>query len=675
MTAVAAATAAGVGAVTRAAYALVLVLGGAISANQNPPTQQNPPQQQTPQLPIFRAGVDVVRVDVYPRRNDKVVEGLTKEDFQLTEDGVRQTIDTFEYIPIDMDRGVEPLDPRSLSEAQRMAADPRNRVFVFYLDTYEVTREGAYRAREPLLAFLQGSLGPHDLFAWMTPKQSPSYLEFTRMTQSLATVMSVTKSWGQKDSPVDDPEEMKLQGCEPGPPDGGPNSLVRMKRNQEFLSDLKGLIITLGALRQERKNLVILGERWQNILGDPFSRRSPEPSPAGAWHRSPAGVRADQGGPGSFVPKNPMADAMRFCDQVRQYLARTIIFDRAQTLIDLARRNNVALYFVPLAPASLTNFSVARTFAEETDGRVIVSNDIGRNLDQVLDHQTGFYMLGYRSGAGEAGKKPREIRVRTTKSGVDLDVRRVYDPVPPEFVATRNLPPPPVVRTDVEKAIDLLPPVRDDAEVVVQALRRVGSVDVSVEIVPRVASTNPWNSGGKATVTLRDAAGGAIETAEESFAAGSRSVRVSLPALDVSGAVRASARIAHADGATLSDSVAIQSAATAESAVATPLLWRAGSLPRLPFQPAALLSFGRTERVRVEWPLAGAVTEPTVRLLNVSGTPLQTDATITQLPGPPAVLRADLRLLSMAPGEYVIELAGTVDGKPVRELTAIRITR
>src|SRR6185436_18111343 len=166
---------------------------------QKPVPTPTPTPVQEPQRPVFRAGVDVVRVDVYPRSKNKIVEGLTAADFQLTEDGVVQSIETFEYIPIDMSRDVEPLDPRSASEAQRMAADPRNRVFIFYLDTYEITMEGAYRAREPLLHFLQGSMGPRDLFAWMTPKHSPEYLEFTRMTQDLATALTFGTSWGQKD--------------------------------------------------------------------------------------------------------------------------------------------------------------------------------------------------------------------------------------------------------------------------------------------------------------------------------------------------------------------------------------------------------------------------------------------------------------------------------------------
>jgi VWFA-related protein len=678
-----------IGTFRRFALALFCGLGGAIAlaaASQDPPKPVQTPVPapvQDPQRPVFRAGVDVVRVDVYPRRHNKIVAGLTAADFQLTEDGVAQTIETFEYIPIEMDRGIEPLDPRNAAEAQRMAADPRNRVFVFYLDTYEITMEGAYRAREPLLHFLQGSMGPRDLFAWMTPKHSPEFLEFTRMTQDLASVLTVGTPWGQKDTPVNDPEELKIQACAPPGRSGGPNGLLTAWRTHEMLRDLKELIIRLGALRQERKNLVILGERWQNTIADPF-RRAPVAGPthltpaAGPTHPksalAQAGLPVTQGGRGSFVPpSSPMADAMRVCDQIRQYLQGNRIFDSAQVLIDLARRNNVALYFIPLAPASLFNFSMARGFAEDTDGRSIVSNDIAASLDQVLEHQTGFYMLGYRSTAGEAGRKARDVRVKTTKDGVDLNVRRLYDPPPPEFLAARNAPPPPVVRTDVEKALDRLPPVRDDDEVVMRAISRSNTAIVTVEIAPRVAEAAPWTTGGRVAVTVSDEIGTAIASAERAFAAGERSVRLYIPAGGASKPVRARAVVTHANGATLADSVTIEVAAA--EPIGTPVFYRAGSLPRLPFLPAGLLSFGRTERVRIEWPVAGALTEPSVRLLNAAGESRPTDAAVSIVDGTSTILRADLRVLSLAPGEYVVEVSGTVDGKAARHLIAIRVTR
>jgi VWFA-related protein len=654
--------------VVRTALVALAVLGGTLlTAAQDP--QKPVPEQQKP--PVFRTGVDMVRVDVYPRRRNRVVPGLTKDDFKILEDGVPQAIETFEYIDIDAEWGTEPLEPRSAAEAQRMAADPRNRVFVFYLDTYEITMEGSYRAREPLLAFLQGSLRPRDLFAWMTPKHSPEYLTFTRMTNDLSTLMSVVKPWGQKDTPVEDPKEMELQGCAPPSKAFGPNWLVQRMRDVEMLTDLKELLIRLGALRQERKNLVILGERWQSALGLPV--RAPAPV---ADARPVLPVRAVQGGRGSFVPPpSPMIDSMRKCSQIEQYLRGKDLREMTREIPILARRHNVALYFVPLSPAGFGNMNLAGSFADETDGRNIVSNDIAQNLDAVLSHQTGFYMLGYRSTAGEAGKKERTVRVQTTAKDVDLDVRRLYLPPPAEFVAARSDPKPIVERTDVQKAFDRLPPLREDRELAMHVSPREGGVDVAVEIAGRVVATESWRAGGSIKVFMRDEAGATLAEGEATFAPGDRSALVKIAVADTSKVSRANASVTAKSGGTLADSVPMPSAEGVTGGIGHPVFYRAGSLPRLPFHPAALLLFGRTERLRIEWPLKGAMANPAVRILNVAGTAFPADITVSQVDGTPAILRADARLLSMAPGEYVIEAAGDVNGQPARYLVAIRVTR
>ena len=90
-------------------------------------------QQQQPQ--VFRAGTTLINVDVYPRRDGRVIEGLRAEDFQVLEDGVLQNVDAFEFIrtepnPLDSERR----DPGTQRDGDEQAADPHNRVFVVYLD-------------------------------------------------------------------------------------------------------------------------------------------------------------------------------------------------------------------------------------------------------------------------------------------------------------------------------------------------------------------------------------------------------------------------------------------------------------------------------------------------------------------------------------------------------------
>src|SRR5262245_36984604 len=67
---------------------------------QSPPAQ--PPQQQQPpaqQPPVFRGGTNQVRVDVtVTDRKGDPIRDLTRDDFEVREDGVPQAIDTIKLI-------------------------------------------------------------------------------------------------------------------------------------------------------------------------------------------------------------------------------------------------------------------------------------------------------------------------------------------------------------------------------------------------------------------------------------------------------------------------------------------------------------------------------------------------------------------------------------------------
>src|SRR6185295_4549080 len=78
----------------------------ALSAQTAPPAQG--------QQPVFRAGANLVTVDVYPQADGRIVEGLKAGDFQVFEDGKPQKVETIEFIR------VEPTPP----EVTR--SDPKN---------------------------------------------------------------------------------------------------------------------------------------------------------------------------------------------------------------------------------------------------------------------------------------------------------------------------------------------------------------------------------------------------------------------------------------------------------------------------------------------------------------------------------------------------------------------
>ena len=71
-------------------------------APQTPAPQTPPPPPagaQPPEQPIFRTGINFVRVDVIVTdRNGNPVVDLTQDDFEVVEDDKRQTVETFRLV-------------------------------------------------------------------------------------------------------------------------------------------------------------------------------------------------------------------------------------------------------------------------------------------------------------------------------------------------------------------------------------------------------------------------------------------------------------------------------------------------------------------------------------------------------------------------------------------------
>ena len=121
----------------RAITCVALLSGGlAVLAAQN-------------QQPI-RVGTSFVRVDVYPTKDGKIVDGLKAEDFEVLEDGVAQKIESFEHIVPVLGPQTARTDPSSQREMVRAIGDPRTRLFLIFLDGAFVDDESARQINETL---------------------------------------------------------------------------------------------------------------------------------------------------------------------------------------------------------------------------------------------------------------------------------------------------------------------------------------------------------------------------------------------------------------------------------------------------------------------------------------------------------------------------------------------
>src|SRR5687768_15840490 len=81
--------------------ALCSVAGDAQQPEPAAPAQE--PQQQSGQPPVFRTGINFVRVDVIvtDSKTGQPVSDLKQSDFEVVEDNEPQTVETFKLIELD----------------------------------------------------------------------------------------------------------------------------------------------------------------------------------------------------------------------------------------------------------------------------------------------------------------------------------------------------------------------------------------------------------------------------------------------------------------------------------------------------------------------------------------------------------------------------------------------
>jgi len=164
--------------------------------------------------PTFRTEANYVRVDAYATTKDGVpIDDLRRDEFEILEDRVPQTIDQFATVRI---RGggapTTRSDPRTPEESRQAATEARARVFILFLDVMHVDRTASIRIAKPLTDALRNLLGPDDLLAVVMPGISVRVLTFTRQIATIENALN--NPWGARDDVAQDPVERRYAECD-----------------------------------------------------------------------------------------------------------------------------------------------------------------------------------------------------------------------------------------------------------------------------------------------------------------------------------------------------------------------------------------------------------------------------------------------------------------------------
>jgi VWFA-related protein len=140
---------------------LALLVGGgllAVFARIAPAQEDRAPAPPVQEVPTFRAGVNAVLVDVVViDRQGRPISGLTREDFQVFEDGVAQTIATF-----DVTDWTSYVGERIEGAPAEGGVNTYPRRFIFILNRQGARFEYLNRAKRDLGTFIVESMAEGD---------------------------------------------------------------------------------------------------------------------------------------------------------------------------------------------------------------------------------------------------------------------------------------------------------------------------------------------------------------------------------------------------------------------------------------------------------------------------------------------------------------------------------
>jgi VWFA-related protein len=663
--------------------------------------QQRQDQPADQARPVFRSGINFVRVDVIVSdKNGNNVGDLKPTDFEVTEGGKVQTIEAFKLIELSngaADPDGPPRPIRTDFDEEREAARDDVRLFAIFLDDYHVRRNNSVGVRDPLSRFIDTQLRPSDMIGVMYPLESLSAVRMTRDRE--AVIGAIQQFAGRKYdyTPRNELEERYAYY---------PTETVERIRNKVSLSAIKGLIIHLGSLKEGRKALILVSEGYTYMVPPQM--------------RNPVAMAGGLSNPNAQVAANSVGE-----DRLNFSLTSEMQLD-LKDIFDEANRQNVSIYTVDPRGLAVSEFDISepnvgmqtdrqyltatvdtlRQLAEQTDGHAIVNqNDLALGMKQIVRDTSAYYLLGYSSTEAPQDGKFHEVKVRVKRPGVHVRSRKGYWAFTADDAARATAPPKPGLPPAAEAAL---------ATAVTPSRFRLvrtwigtsrgenGKTRLTVvwEPVPKLPGDRPTLPGDEpARMAIM-----ALGTDGSPYFRGRvpdvalASTSPSTASVGASGAPRTPSRVTfdvkpgkvqlrlsvEGGAAQILDSevreIAVPDLTAPQTSLGTPLLFHARTARD--FQlikddpqavPTATRDFSRTERLLIRVPAYGAAPPTTkVRLLNRAGQAMM--ELNTGPDGRSGLPQTELPLAGLAPGEYLLEVKAAGEGGEAQELIGFRVT-
>jgi len=392
---------------------ILLLTALALLGSLSLPAQQ-PPPSGAEQPPItFRVEINYVEVDArVTDAEGNPVRDLTRDDFQILEEGTAQTIANFSMVDIPLERPDAPLFASSPIEpdvrSNRREFD--GRIYVLILDDLHTHFSRSPRVREAARQFIERYFGANDMAAIVqTGGSRKGVQEFTGSRERL--LRAIDAFMGQKTrsatlEKLDDYNRMRgTPGFETPRDLSEPERAFNARRT---LSSLKSVADYLSGLRGRRKAVLFFSEGVDYDVSSTIQNRYASDVLQQTQDAIAAATRANV----SFYAVDPRGLGGLSAES----LELTALPEDPSIISPTALHQELLMAQDHL-----------RTIANETGGFAAVNrNDFSTAFQRIVEENSSYYVLGYYSTDTRRDGRFRRVEVKVRRPGLQVRSRNGY---------------------------------------------------------------------------------------------------------------------------------------------------------------------------------------------------------------------------------------------------------
>ena len=378
-----------------------------------PPRQPQAPSDQRPSV-TFRVEVNYVEIDaIVTDAQGNFVRDLTKDDFEVVEEGKPQDLSVLSMVDIPIERTDAPLySPTAIEPDVRSNAKEFNgRVFVLVLDDLQTHFGRSVRVRQAAKLFVERYLGANDIAAIVqTGARKDGAQEFTSNRTLLLKAINTFAGQKLRSATLDKIDDYYMQReTNPGAAPRDLSEAERAFKARNTLSTLRQVADYLAGVRGRRKAVVFFSEGIDYDIDNTIGNRYASDLRDEMLAAIAAATRANV----SFYGVDPRG--------------LSGLSDEGIEITAIPNDPTLGLGYASLSDELRRSQDSLRTISEETGGFAAVNrNDFREAFGRIIQDNSGYYLLGYYSTDTRRDGRFRRVQVRVKRPGLTVRARKGY---------------------------------------------------------------------------------------------------------------------------------------------------------------------------------------------------------------------------------------------------------